>query len=487
MDKIAQLLRKNGPLLSGDLARLYEKEYGVSNEAARQAVSRARPPVKKLYKIKFDKNQVFCYLEDQFMGEKYVAALMMAIENHSKTVFSFIQAFTAQNGVVSKKLLPTFTSAPVGKVKGHRIFFDILQKLVDAQIIIESGEETYSISPMFYSAANAHRARGLEVVKNVITQDFHNWARDINMVAYGQGKCLFETPNFGQFQWSYTAPSYIQPLFSLESQKPGFIVADVFYGKTATVHSIRFFVEKINVLRSYKNIAPFLPVMLVDKIDRDALEYLKENKVMVAVLHNLFSDKYTELLADLVNVFTNASAIIANDPSQLYVLFETIRKNEGRYNNLAGDLFELLVGSHFSYLGCQFLKLQDEVFDLETGKKRELDLVVFKDGKYIVIECKAQKAKLDEKFVRKWLTDNVPVIRKCLIDRYRTDKIDFQLWSLSGFDDAALGLLKKAKEETKKYEIEYYESDQMIANAKKAGDQHFVEIMNQHFSPSKKQ
>lgn len=113
-------------------------------------------------------------------------------------------------------------------------------------------------------------------------------------------------------------------------------------------------------------------------------------------------------------------------------------------------------------------------------------MVVFKDGRYIVIECKAQKAKLDEKFVRKWLTDNVPVTRKCLIDRYQIDKIDFQLWSVSGFDDAALELLKKAKEETKKYEIEYYERDQMIVNAKKAGDQHFVEIMNQHFLPSKK-
>jgi len=64
MNKIEQLLKKRGPMISGDLARLYEKEYGVSNEAARQAISRAKSPVKRLYKIKFDKNQVFCYLED---------------------------------------------------------------------------------------------------------------------------------------------------------------------------------------------------------------------------------------------------------------------------------------------------------------------------------------------------------------------------------------------------------------------------------------
>ena len=88
MNKVEQLLKKRGPMISGDLARLYEKEYGVSNEAARQAISRAKSPVKRLYKIKFDKNQVFCYLEDQFMGEKYVDALMAAIEKHSKTIYS---------------------------------------------------------------------------------------------------------------------------------------------------------------------------------------------------------------------------------------------------------------------------------------------------------------------------------------------------------------------------------------------------------------
>jgi hypothetical protein len=72
MNKVEALLKKHGPMISGDLARLYEKEYGVSNEAARQAISRSKSPVKRLYKIKFDKNQVFCYLEEQFMGEKYV-------------------------------------------------------------------------------------------------------------------------------------------------------------------------------------------------------------------------------------------------------------------------------------------------------------------------------------------------------------------------------------------------------------------------------
>ena len=166
MNKVAELLKKQGPMLSGDLARLYERTYGVSNEAARKAISRATSPVKKLYKIKFDKNQIFYYLDSQFMGSQYVDSLLQAVETHSKVVYTYIQAFISQSGVVSKELLPSFVSAPIGKVKGHRQHEDVLAKLIDAQIIRDSGEDTYSISPMFHEAINAKRSRGLEIAKN---------------------------------------------------------------------------------------------------------------------------------------------------------------------------------------------------------------------------------------------------------------------------------------------------------------------------------
>ena len=52
MNKVAELLKRHGPMISGDLARLYEKAYNVSNETARKALSRSKAPVKKFYKFK---------------------------------------------------------------------------------------------------------------------------------------------------------------------------------------------------------------------------------------------------------------------------------------------------------------------------------------------------------------------------------------------------------------------------------------------------
>ena len=45
MNRIEILLKQYGPMLSGDLAKKYEKKYNASNEAARKAISRARSQI----------------------------------------------------------------------------------------------------------------------------------------------------------------------------------------------------------------------------------------------------------------------------------------------------------------------------------------------------------------------------------------------------------------------------------------------------------
>ena len=41
MGRVEEILEVKGPMLSGKLASILEQEYSMSNEAARQAISRA--------------------------------------------------------------------------------------------------------------------------------------------------------------------------------------------------------------------------------------------------------------------------------------------------------------------------------------------------------------------------------------------------------------------------------------------------------------
>lgn len=484
MNKVEEILKLKGPMLSGDLARAYENYFHVSNQTARQALSRTKSPVCKYRKIKFSKNQVFFYLQNQYNSQEYKEALKKAIKEHSRLYYSYIDAILSQNGVISKKILPAYTYSPIKPVKGHRLYDSVAESLVKANFITEFNEQFWSINTDLFDNRNYDRAIGLEIAKKIIISDFNKWAKETNLVAFNKGKTLFDEPEFGKFGWCYTAPSYIQPLYSIKDNSPGFVVADVIFGRKATLNNINFFIEKLNIIRSFKNIPNFLPVLLVQSIEADALQLLKEKKAMVVIISQFFGEEYVELLEELVNLFANTTSILNKNPQMIYELFEKLERNNGRYNNMAGDLFELLVGSYYSGIGVSFLKSKVTANNYDEGRYKEIDLLVEKDGKMIAIECKAKRARLDIQFVERWISVNIPHIRKWIQNNYPGRNIEFQLWSVSGYDDESLELLKSHSESAKKYNLKYYNYDEMISLAKESNSHEFIDVMRSHFGKS---
>ena len=82
--KVIEVLKKYGPMLSGKAAHLLENEYHLSNEAARQCLSRATLPVHKLSRLPYEKRQKFLYLEEQFGTSAYYKNLLESIQSSSR-------------------------------------------------------------------------------------------------------------------------------------------------------------------------------------------------------------------------------------------------------------------------------------------------------------------------------------------------------------------------------------------------------------------
>lgn len=487
--KVINLLNKFGPMLSGKLAHIFEREYGVSNTAARQALSRAKTPVNKICTLSFEKNQKFFYLENQYMSQRYIDNLLTAIKENSQVNWIYICAFRSQCGYVSKNILPALVASPVKNVKGHKLHERVIKDLLKCQIIEEFDETRWKLCEWVpVSEKNLTYAMGVEVVKKQIVSDFAKWAKNINFIGYDSAKTFTESAEFANFQWAFTAPSYVQPLYDIINRKNGFIVADIFYGQVATVEDICFFTDKISIIRNFRNLPNFLPMLLVENVTPDALKLLKENKVAVAFIKNLFDRRYAELLAEIVNVFTNAGAIIAKNPEKIEALFLELSKSEGRYNDIVGDMFELMVGYYYQHIGCRYLTIGKTIRIPDSGKSNELDVLVERDGKVIVGECKATRLAIDEEFVEKWLNKNIPQTRKWLNEQYpRIGKFEFQLWALGGFTERALELLKKDAEKVKKYDISFFDKKQIIEMFKQHNVQPIIDILNQHFkSPIEK-
>lgn len=220
--KVVTLLNKYGPMLSGELARKFEHEYGASNTAARQALSRAKKPVNKICTLSFDKNQKFFYLESQYMSNRYIERLMDAIKQSSQINWVYICAFQSQNGFVAKSILPSLVSSPIKNVKGHKLHQRVIDDLLKCGIIVEYNETHWMLAE-WASIQNRSIARavGLETVKKQVVNDFASWAQNINLIGYDSAKVLSASAEFANFQWALTAPAYIQPLYDTEKNSAG--------------------------------------------------------------------------------------------------------------------------------------------------------------------------------------------------------------------------------------------------------------------------
>jgi len=485
MKRVANILEEHGPMLSGDLAKQLVNKYGMNALAARKVISRAVAPVRKLNNINFDNNQKLYFLENQFGQERFLETAFAQMKTHSKAYYAFIQALLFHNGFLPVNQICAYTFSPIKPLKGHRPAKQIISDLCATKILTEYNEEILQINPNIMGL-NYQKYRAIELAKKITSDHFSTWAKSMNLVAYGSGKQLSDSPEFLKFQWGFTAPSYICGIKNRNEGPTCFVIADILLGidKTIKVENVDFYIKKIKILRQQKKVAPFIPILIVDNsIERPAFDALKAEGIVLGFVDVIFGTSYSEALKSLVHIFENASAIIAKNPDNYFKLIENLSVLEGNTINLKGDLFELAVGYYYSKI-APFFEINQIVLDNQSGKKKEIDVLVrMSNSESRIVECKGYKYPLDEEFVEKWLSENIPVIRSALLNQkhYPTQQLVFELWSTSGFDEKATELLIKHSNSTRKYTIRYYGRDEIIQIAKESNNANFQRILTTYY------
>lgn len=181
MSRIEKILLENGPMLSGKIAEIYQKQYGATNEAARKAISRACSPIQKIKVFPFESNQVFCYLETQYNSKQYFDSLYKALKEKSATISVILTALENNMGYISKELLPIYSASPISNTKGHRLFSRNLKDLIDKRIIYEYDENYWKLSECFVDSGNVLCSKSNEKIGKIILRDFISWAKKLNI------------------------------------------------------------------------------------------------------------------------------------------------------------------------------------------------------------------------------------------------------------------------------------------------------------------
>lgn len=466
MRRIIQILKERGPMLSGELAVCLQNRHGISNESARKIISRSAAPISKMRNISFERNQKYIYLQEQYNTEQYFRNLFNAFKSSSKNYYQILLAIQSNGGFISKGVLANYSSAPVENLTRHTRYDLILKRLIELDFISEELDGYYQLLYPQSVKDDLKNTKAIELAKKTVIQDFCDWLKKINFIAYNSDKGFYHQANFAKFQWSFTAPSYINDIADRKNNNPGFWIGDICIGKSAGIGDVQFFVDKVDIIKTFRNIKRFIPVFIADNFTKEAHKLLKEKGIVCAKIGNLFSDTYADTLRELASIVKNTAAIISNEPEKFVDYINRVSLLEGKMGNLVGDLFESSVGYYFSRIGCNYFEL-NKIARYENIQK-EIDVYVIRDGKIKIVECKGIKSPLDHEYVKKWLSDNVPAIYKSLKQQNSEAVIEFEIWSVGGFIDESLDILRKAKAQTKKYSIDFFDASEIMKRAKEA-------------------
>lgn len=480
MTNIIKLLENQGGMLSGELAKHLVSTQNITEIAARKRIERLTSPIHKL-KGFFADNQSFIYHSNNYNSEEYFEKLKEAFETSAKRCSAFITAIDYNHGIIHKLDLPNYTFSPTTKIKGHVLYSTLLDKLRKANVILDYDQEHFRLNHFISKnlEPNFRHYKSIQFVKDLLVNQFTNWSRNI-------GLCSFKTAEtnkeVGGFQFAFASPTYINGLVQYKENvpKPGFVVADVLIGNLTTLKEVDFFLQKIDAIRASNPSLKLFPVLILDGVEVNALNKLKKTGVLIATVKELFGESYNELLKNLINTITNAGVILKKNPEKYIELMSQLTKLiNGKTNNLRGDLFELAVGYYYSKY-CQSLDIGKKI-RLEDFSTKEIDVLAVYENEIRVIECKGYNYSIGTDYIDTYLSDKIFTIRKWLDQFYPNKKQIFEIWSTGGFDNEASEKLQKAKENTKKYSIDFFDKNQILEKASQLNSSKFTEIMKNYY------
>lgn len=494
---IAQVLASVGPSLSSQVCSALQQR-GLSPAAARQNISRAKPPVMRLKAMHFPHKEAFVYLQSTYRTEAFWDGLLDAFRQTNSSYGIAVDAMKLRGGLIQKNLFQTISGSPT-RLKNHISSDRIYENLLKIGLIREEQNpllgECIRLDGLGYFNVNTpNDCRAQLVGENISLLAIANWLKNLGMASYNKIEirkldATAMQPTFGPFQWDLVSPSYMHPLVSydkLGKPTPGFVVCDVSLAREVDAAQLAYFINKCRLTRKAGKIRGFMAIFLAQRFSMEALRLGRGEGIVLATTENLFGTAVSAALQSLIESLKKAAAVAATNPEKIFKLFDTLSKIEGAAGNLRGALFEMIVGHCVRDKEGNSIEIGQIETHPETGERAEIDVLRTKGNHELAVyECKGYQpnSEISKEEIEKWLNRNIPIIRASLLEqkRFKNMKMIFEFWTCGGFSQEAVQLLQKAKDSTRKYSIEWRNGKDVRDYARSLNDSHAIKVLDEHY------
>ena len=494
-----QLLYRLGPCLSSEVVEELVVKHGLSSAAARKRVSRANGDNIKKIKGLFPRNETFVYHKNQFGSEKYWEALTSRLLSEGSAVGRALRALKVRGGVIPLTYFEIDCGSPIALQK-NLSFQTVLERLKGHGFVVVT--EVEGIGQCVCLADRSGDYKGARaalyarlVAEGLMLNGIRDWAKNIGLVSFETAQIrssLDLQPNFSQFSWDFSAPSYVSGLVSFSERKapkPGFFVGDVKLGSSLSLEDIKPFLHKCETVRSLKRGANVLLFLCCERFQKDAFLELKRHGVLPVTPESLFGRDVATSIRLLISTLAEVGRQVM-DLDTLDKIFKGLSKFEGAISNLRGALFEYMVANILrETVRPTRLELNYRT-STAAGLKAETDVVLVYGNEARFVECKGLSpySTLPDEEALKWVHNRMPAVRQFCLEQqdWKNKELVFELWITGKISQEIRQKLDKAIQETKKYNIRVLEAWEVREQAKAAGNDVY-KLFNQHFLETKKE
>jgi hypothetical protein len=492
---VEQLLHDIGPGISSRItAALVER--GISADAARQQVSRARDSVRRLYGLTLPRKEKFLYLDSQFGSHAYWEALSRDLDATNSVYGAALHGLIARAGMVPRGCFDVIAGAPI-KQKGQIGAATVFERMEAARLVRSVAVEGYGTCVALdgngtFGHGDVAFMKARLATESILLLAVRDWVRKLAIVSYNKVAIRdvnqTERPTFGTCRWDLCGPSYLRPFVrrgSGDKPKPGFIVCDAFANDGLGAEQIKYFLRKCQLLAPFAKLSPFLPILVADRYSKDAFAAGKSAGILMATPETLFGDEVAAALSSLLRTLTKAAAVAANNPDKIYELFSILGRIEGAAANLRGALFEMVVGFLVRERQGNSIDIGERVTDPETGRSAEIDVRRVKESQECwSYECKGHQPSdvVTLSMAEKWV-DKIGVIHKVLRRerRFQGCKFGFEYWTCGNFDAEAVDYLKSVQSARPKLHLGWRDGAAVREYAATTNKKSVLDTLDEHY------
>lgn len=399
---IESILKKTGPLLSGELAeRIMSSQIASNPSSARKIIQRARnsKQILSTEPVTFE-NSYLCYLE-QHKKNRYAPKIRSLLDSRPPLKRA-LSTMLANKGFITKGQFAKVTgSGPwsVSTQAGRRSSLTLIQQAEKLELLepVHGFPDMYRIGPLFGRPEIQRNGfiRRLEIDDALLPQ-LCEWLQHTYLLspnARSVRENYREATEFNQHWWDIHGSVFIGRAPRKVSKADRFLVADFVGYRQVTIADVDSFLSRVSDLRARWKSLSIFPVFIGERFSSDAWSRLRTNGIAAVVNADVFGKHLDKLLKQFQAALAAKTAEEINVAKLTDFLESTVNEDlgDGVLGNMKGAIFELVVALYYKNEGYD-VTLQKSVRKVDDKNAYlEIDVVASKLAKHLIlVECKGR-------------------------------------------------------------------------------------------------